>query len=573
MTQRARPGSNRPRTWDDRDRRSTLMNIGFGLTVAVALLLLAIAAGAGWYGDHLAPAGSVNGQTITKDAYAKQLEVNAFRIAYQQRRITTLLSAGRMRATDATARQDMLDQRTAQASGIALEQLVDGAVMADLASKQSITVTDAEVDARFTEEATTPEMRHAWMIAVTPEVPTGASAATDATKAAAKAKADAALADLKAGKDWTEIAKAVSTDASKTQGGDIGFVDKNAALDAAFSDALQAAAKDTPTEVIAGADGVYRIGRVTEIVAPAVDATLTDQIKAKNISMDDFRAALRRDVTRTKLSDALLAPLLVAGPQRQVAEIYMQEGTSETTDGAIKVRHILYSPNGDPNAASTVAADDPAWTAAETAAKATYEKLKADPSQFDAIARVDSDEAAAKTSGGKLPYFAPTDSIDAAFAAAIFVGGLTPGQLLEPVKSAFGWHVIQVMHYPTDADWAAKLKKDIDAGTLTFADAARDNSDSADAATGGDMGWVAKGQLSEEIDAAIFAAPVGKVSDPLAVAGDGMYLFLVSKEQTRDLDADQRATIENTAFPAWYAKAKAGYTITRDEALTGTAGG
>ena len=49
-------------------------------------------------------------------------------------------------------------------------------------------------------------------------------------------------------------------------GGDLGFVDENSQLDPAFSKAVQAVAKDTPTEVIEGADGTYRIGRVTEIV-------------------------------------------------------------------------------------------------------------------------------------------------------------------------------------------------------------------------------------------------------------------------------------------------------------------
>ncbi len=563
MTQRARPGSNRPRSWDDRTRRSMLMNIGFGLTVAVALLLLAIAAGAAWYGDHLAPAAEVNGQTITKDAYGKQLDVNAFRIGYQERRIRSLLTAGRIRTGDATARQSILDQRKQQADTIALEQLVDGAVQADLATKQGVTVTEADVDARLVEEATTPEMRHAWMIEVAPEIPTGGTVPTDATKAAAKAAAVKALADLNAGKDWTEIAKAVSTDASRDQGGDLGFVDENAALDAAFSDAIQAIAQDTPTEVIEGADGSYRIGRVTEIVAPVVDATLAQQVADAGISMDDFRAALRRDVTRARLSDSILAQYLVPGPQRKVAQIYMQEGTSESEEGAIKTRHILYSPNDDAQNAANVAADDPAWTAAETAARATYEKLKADPSLFDSIARAESDEGAALASGGKLPYFAPIDSIDAAFAEAIFKGGYTPGQLLEPVRSAFGWHVIQVMHYPTDAQWASQLTADIDAGKLTFADAARDNSDNAEAAEGGDIGWVGKGQLSGEIEQAVFAAPIGEVSDPLVIAGDGMYLFLVSAEETRAPDAEQRASLESSAFPTWYSEQKAGYEITR----------
>ena len=155
----------------------------------------------------------------------------------------------------------------------------------------------------------------------------------------------------------------------------------------------------------------------------------------------------------------------------------MQQGQSESGDGAIQVRHILYSPNGDPSAAADVAATDPAWAEAEQGARATYDKLKADPSQFDAIARAESDETSAVTTGGKLPYFSTEDAVDPAFAAAIPRRASVPGQLLEPVKSAFGWHVIQVMHYPTDVEWAGKLKTEIDGGTLTFADAARDNSD------------------------------------------------------------------------------------------------
>ena len=548
-----------------------LLNIGFGLTVVAALLLLLIAGGVAWYGDHLSAAATVNGQTITKDAYAKQLAINAFRVDYQSRRIRTLLAAGQMRTADATARQSLLDQRTQQADTIALEQLIDGQVQAELAAKQGVTVTPADVDARLAEEATTPEMRHAWMIEVKPEVPTGASVASDTTKAAAKAKADAALADLKAGKDWTEVAKAVSTDASKDQGGDLGFVDKSATLDPAFSVAIQAAAKDTPTDVIEGADGTYRIGRVTEIAAPVVDATLADQVKSAGISMDDFRAALGRDVTRTRLSDAITAPYLVAGPQRQTSEIYMAESSSETADGAIKVRHILYSPNGDASKASTVAADDPAWAVAEAAAKATYEKLKADPSLFDSIARAESDETSAATTGGKLPYFAPVDSIDSSFAAAIFKGGFQPGELLEPVKSAFGWHVVQVMHYPTDAEWSAKLIADINAGKQTFADAARDNSDLANAAQGGDMGWVVKGLEPAEVEKAIFAAPIGKVSDPLVVAGDGTYIFLVNKEEARTPDANQIAQLNATVFPNWYSVQKAAFDITRDASITATA--
>ncbi len=570
MTFRARSGSNRPRTWDDRDRRTLLMNVGFGLTVVAALLLLLLAVGISWYGDHLSAAATVNGQTITRDAFNKQLAVNAFRLDYQARRIRTLLTAGHMRTTDAQGRLSLLDQRRQQANAIALEQLIDGKVMESLAPDQGVTVTDADVDAHFTEEATTPELRHVWMIAVQPTLATGESTPTDAEKAAARAKAVQAVADLKAGQDWATVSKAVSTDASKDQGGDLGFIDKNAALDQPFVDAVVAAARDTPTDVVEGADGTYRIGRVTEIIAPVVDATLEQQVRDEGISLDDFRAALRREVVRVKLGDAVLATFLAPGPQRQVQEIYMQEGSSESGPGAIRVRHILYSPNGDPANASKVPDTDPAWAAAKARADATYATLKGDIGLFDSIARAQSNESLARVSGGKLPYFSTADAIDPAFSKAVFQPGLQPGQLLAPIKSVFGWHVIQVMHFPTDMEWANKLKAAAESGQ-DFAILARDNSDKAEAAKGGDIGWVGKGQLAQELEDAIFATKVGGISDPVQVPGDGVYLFKVNKEETRAPDADQKKALESSAFSTWYSKQKAGFDITRDVPVTNAA--
>jgi parvulin-like peptidyl-prolyl isomerase len=545
-----------------------LLNVGFALTVVIALVLLLAAAGVSWYGDHLSSAATVNGQSISKDAYQKQLAVNAFRTDYQARRIRTLLTAGHLRTADAQARQAVLDQRNQNASTIALEQLIDGDVMEQLASGQGVSVTDADVDAKLAEEATTPEMRHAWMIAVAPELATGETAATDAEKAAAKAKADQALADLKAGKAWDEVAKAVSTDPSKDQGGDLGFIDDSAALDQPFVDALVAAAKDAPTAVIEGQDGIYRIGRVSEIVTPLVDATFSGQVSDAGIDMNDFRAALRRDVLRTRLYDGIVAKASQPGPQRNVAEIYLaadQDGKDELA-GALRIRHILYSPNDDTQAATSLAADDPAWAAAEAEARAAYAKVSADPNLFDGLARTDNDDSGSTSTGGRY-WFSKDDPLDPAFSAAIFKDGLQPGQVLQPVKSSFGWHVIQILRPAPDSTWITKLKSEADAGT-DFATLARDNSDGAEASKGGDLGWVYKGELSKEVEDAIFAAPVGKVSEPLAVDGDGRYLFKVTEEATRPLDPDQLNNVKQTAFSSWYQQQKDGFTITRDPSIT-----
>src|SRR3954454_9282507 len=341
MTSRPRPVQ-RPRTWDLRERRSLLLNLGFGLTVVIAVLLLVIAAGASWYGDHLASAASVNGTSISKDAWNRQRAVNAYRADYEERRLRTLQAAGRIRGSDYDTRMGIIQQQLQSADSIALEQLVDGQIQDQLAAQQGVTVTEADIDAKVKDEATTPEVRHAWMIAVAPELKDGESVPTADEKAAAKAKADQALADLKAGKDWDSIAKAVSTDPTKTQAGDLSYIDKDAALDASFRDALLAAQKDTPTDVIEGADGTYRIGRVSEIIPAQTDATYASQIKdfrsgtLPAVNEADLRAAVRHNVVREKLGDAVLAPYLAAGPQRDVSEIWMQEGQSESGPGAIK---------------------------------------------------------------------------------------------------------------------------------------------------------------------------------------------------------------------------------------------
>lgn len=566
MTFRAKPAGSRTRPWEDRDRRNMLLNIGFGVIVVASILLLAVAAGISWYSDHLAEAGAVNGKVITKDQFRSRLAVDAFRTEWQERRLRTLLTAGQIRVSDYEARKGLIDQRKQNAAALALERLIDAEIMGQLAVAEKVEVTEADVDAQLVKEATIPELRHVWVIEVKPETPTDASAPGDAEKAAARRKAEAALADLKAGKDWATVARAVSTDDSKDKGGDVGFVDADAALDVAFSEALFAAAKDTPTEVVEGADGTYRIGRVTEIVAPRVDPTLEGQIVDAGVKLEDFRAALRADVTREKLDEAVTAPYLVAGPQRRVSQIVLKAGESEGSPGAVRTRHILFSPKDDPAGAATLDQNDPAWKQAEDEARAAYDKLKADITQFDALARAESDEASAAVTGGKLPYFAPGDGLDEDFAAAIFKDGLEDGQLLEPVRSQFGWHVIQIQHGPTDLQWLTGLREEIESGSLTFEDAARDNSDVESAREGGDMGWVAKGIERPEIEFQIFNTKVGEVSQPLVVPDDGTYLFKVVAEETRELDPDQRATIEQNVFATWYGDKKDTFDIRRDAA-------
>lgn len=581
MTFRAKPVVKRTHKaqWESQDRRNFYTNLAFGLVVLAAVLILLFAAGLSWYNTHLASVGSVDGQSITKDDFKDRYLAEQFRITEATSRIVNARQVGRMTDAQAQTAQQYLDQQTQQLAPNTLERIIDAKLQSKLAAAQGISAAPEDIDARLVTEATTPESRHAWVIEVAPATDTGATAPTEAQKAAAKAKADAALADLKAGKAWEDVAKVVSTDtATAPQAGDLGWIQKDdAGSDEAFITAVFAAAANTPTAVVEGADGIYRIGRASEIVAETVDGAYQAKIQNAGIDLAKYRDVVAGDVIHQKLEDKIVADASKAGPQRQVSEIYIAETSPTPTADAVKVRHIQFSPKDDPTGAATLPATDPAWATAKADADAAYAKLQADPSLFDSMARTTSDEESAKGdtgTGGKLGYISANSDLSQAedFKAAILAPGLQPGQLLAPVKTDIGWHVIQVMYHAPDATWMAKLKTDADGGA-DFAALARDNSEAETASKGGDLGWVAPNQLDPRLTDAIFAAEVGKTSSIVSITGDGTYLFKVFAEQNKTPEGRQLEAIKTNAFSNWYTAQKAVVKIERDPSITGSSAG
>ena len=524
-----------------------------------------------YYNDHLSSVGSVNGQSISKDELRDRVAIEGWRLDESERRVRTAVLAGHLTEAQGTSAESTITDQKNNIASIALERIIDTKLQASLAAQEGISATPADVDAKLQVEATTPETRHVWMIEVAPVTDPGAVEPTAAQKADAKAKAEAALKDIQGGKAWEDVAKTVSTDtATAPQAGDLGWLAADdSQTDEPFLTAVFKAPANTPTEVVEGTDGIYRIGRASEIVPTAVDDTYQAKIQNDKIDLTQYRAVLAGDVIHDKLSAKIVADVTGPGPQRQVSEIYFKAPQTPPPADAIKVRHILYSPKGDPSGAANVPATDPSWEAAHQKALATYVRLQADPKLFDSIARAESDEAVAKGpagTGGKLPYFDSTMSVDPQFLQAILARGLKPGDLLPPVKSAFGWHVIQVMNKPPDTDAMAALKARADGGD-DFALLARDNSDGTTSGTGGDIGWIAKGQLDDKLTTAIFATPIGKTSDVVSVDGDGVYLFKVAAEETRSPEGRQLDTLKSTAFSTWYDAKKSAATITRDPGI------
>jgi parvulin-like peptidyl-prolyl isomerase len=560
----------RGRSSRDPNRRTVYTNLAFAIVIVLAVLILVGVGVTTWYGTHLAAAATVNGQTITKDQFFERGRVEQFRLQQQAARVNAEVNAGRLTAAQGEARISALNNQLDDSQGAftsrVIEKLIDTTLQAKLAAESGVTVTPEQVDARILEEKTRPEERHVFLIAVKPEVDTGKTDPTDAQKAAARKKADDALKAIQGGKTFEEVAKSTSTDSTAAAGGDLGWIDSTATEDKPWQDAVFKLEANGITDVIEGEDGTYRIGRVTEIVAPQVDAAFDQKLADAKIPADTFRSAIQSEVLRTALGDKAIADAKASKTEKQVQELYIRAPTTPPGADAIKVRHILYSPKESPDAAQTVPDGDPEWTKAQLGAQAAYDRIKANPALFDEIARAESDESSAKGddgTGGKLPYFDKDSGIDEAFADAILKPDLQPGQLLEPFKSSFGWHVVQVMYRPPDIDEMTKLRDQAMAGG-DWKTIVRDFSEGPKQTASGDLGWVRLGTLDDRLTSVILATPNGQFTSIIDAKGDGLYVFKVIDERSQDPDKEEMATIESDAFTNWYTGKKAAATITRD---------
>ena len=575
MTFRQRPAPKRARS--QRSGRQTLYtNLLFGGVVLFALVILAVAAGVNWYANHWQPIATVNGQSITRDQFTDRVRVDLWRISAIESKIRDAATAGFITSAERDQEIGQINQEKANTNSIygsSIQSLIDAQVQVKLAADLGITITDADVDARIQKEATVNEERHVFVIEVAPEVVAPATLPTDAAIAAALTKANALAARLAKGEDWATVAKD-STDPLATGAGDQGFLSKEtSSLDPPLLNAVFALPANGLTAVIKGDDGTFRIAQVTRIVPQTIDANYTQTIVNSGVPLDVYRQAVRADAIRDALKARVVADDTTQPTvQRHVLEIKLTQEIDQQTNSPIltdqvDVSHILYAPGGKDAVGSPPPSGDPAWDAAKAQADATYQILLKDPARFSDIAKADSADTASAANGGDIGFQAQA-SLDPAFGTAIFKPGLTKGQILPPVKSVYGWHVIQFVDRKTPAltrinDYLTQLAKP----GADFGAIAKANSEAADASKGGDMGWIAHDQLSKTLEDAIFALPVGTVSG-MITDGSTLYVFKVVEEQTRLPDKDQIDALTSSAFTNWYATQQTKATIDVDPAFS-----
>ena len=181
---------------------------------------------------------------------------------------------------------------------------------------------------------------------------------------------------------------------------------------------------------------------------------------------------------------------------------------------------------------------------------------------FAAVAREVSQDGN-RAQGGEIGM-RPTDRLPDLFVKA--VRPLKSGEISpEVLRSAAGFHVLKLLERKDEGAFSAQqvrarhillrtsaaltneaatrrlsqFRRDIQAGTKTFEQLARDNSEDGSAAQGGDLGWASAGQYVPEFEEAIAGLDVGGLSEPV-VTRFGVHLVQVVDRRQVTLDNKQQ---------------------------------
>jgi parvulin-like peptidyl-prolyl isomerase len=567
MTVRLKP-TNQPRRRrpaDSEDQYTFRVTLAFIALIALVVLVVLVSVGIGYYNGHFRPIANVGNTSITRDQWAERVNLEAYRLGAQEKAVRAAIAAN---PADAARLNAILSDITSKLDAQTLadqsaNDLLDLTFKEQLAAQNGVTVTDADVEAQMVKDASTPEERHVLAIEVEPKAVLDGADPTAQDKQTAYDNAQKAAAALAGGTPFDQVAETYSTDASKDKGGDLGLLVANDTTDPTWVDALFRLPLNGTTPVIKGDDGIYRIGMVTEIKLGVEDTSFRDgAIKA--IGESAYRDESRREALADKLADKIVGDALgTMVDQVRLAEIFVAiNGSDPAADVQIHASHILYSPNHDPSNTASLAPEDPAWATAEASADKTAAELNAitditaRTARFIEIAKSESDDKTSGAAGGELGTFT-RDAMVEEFATPLFDNtDLKPGDIVGPVKSAFGWHVILFQsRIPSANDRLTATKDALAAAGADFATVARDHSDGDEALQGGELGWRTISQLPADVGTKVAATDVGVTTDPIQV-DTGFYIEKVEEKAKRAPDGQQAAALAANAFSTWYADQK-----------------
>lgn len=548
----------RPR-WQDELRTQQLVVAGFALAIALAVGIFGATAWSGFYDANLQQVAIVNGVSISRAEMTKQINVLGAELTATYVDLSNQLGGAR----DVVLNQQLSSvQQTLQAvESNASDTLISSLALEPLAARFGIEPTPEQIDAEVASRRNHVERLQLSMILKFPVKAADAAAdaeATDAEWDAARAQVQDLLDQVNAGADFATLAAANSDDSSKNQNGLLGWIEAGDGLFGQYFDAAGAAAAGTIVGPVKNDLGWY-ILRVDDRVAAGPDTNLEEYLGSAGVSDADFRAYIRNELLRRNARDYFANEVVTRyEPQRKVAQIFLNADQGQPIPKE-RIRHILIQPI--PGQQDQSSATQEQWDAALAKIQELRTELAKPDADWDELA-TQSDDTGSASKGGDLGWYDPSTMATAfvpEFAAA--ATALRVGELSDPVKTDFGYHIIQVTATRTSAlgqadDIIQQARQD----PTSFGELAMEQSeDQSSAAKGGELGWIAHYQLDAIRDEAVFAlTEIDQISDPV-VTTNGIYVYrLEDTSPARFLTESQRSQISNSGFTRWLTEIRDG---------------
>ncbi len=553
MSFRSRPvldRKHRPR-WQDELRTQQLTVVAFAVAIALAVGIFGASAWNGYWEAHFRPVAAVAGTSFDR----ADLDVRERILAAETIGEITELQATLGGPRDQIIQQqiDSLSQRFNNLASEAADSLVDSAVLASRAEDYGISVSDDELDAGVAERVTLPERVHASLILVEalPDDADPSDEPTDEQRAEAESAAQDARDRVEGGEDFATVATDVSDDFTASLGGDLGWFEDGDAAYGEYFDALTEAEPGDivgPVETERGSAVLQLVDRREATTEDGLRDTLAQQGIDDATYRDYVRGQLLVDQYREYFEDEVVVS---PAAQQRVAKIFIT-GVAGAVVPQERARHVLIQP--DPELDDQSQATDEQWEAALDEARAVEDLVKADDADWFAIAEEHSDDTGSATRGGDLGWYDPANpQFVTEFAATL--ASLEVGEVSDPVRTEFGYHVIQKTgERDSPQQQAADLLDELRADPDTFAaTATRVSEDYETAKEGGELGWVAPYQLDEAQEDAVFGlTEVDEISDPVDEGADGITIYkLLESSDSREIEADRLDDIRSQGFERW----------------------
>ena len=536
--------------WYETADKSLLTNFAFLAAIALSALLLVGAVGASWWGNTFATAVEVNGRSMSVGEARARGDIELFRLGLESSRIRARVSAGTLSSEQGNAILEQINDAATNINSQITSEIIDVLLVSQLAEERDVTADQAAIDAEWAKETTIPELRLLRRITLDIANDPDTGAPNAATTAAAEAKADALVAEIAAGGDFSAIAKRESSDSFAVEGGRIGWSAKE---EDPLTDAGYAAAWERTTvgatDAIKRSDDQIVIFYVDQIRPATSDADFEKNASEASIDMSLYKRVAAERALEAALSSVITAELLVEPvQQRDVSFVSIAAAQDGGMGEEVQVRHLLFSPNDDAQEAGRLEESDPAWATAKADADAAFAAIQSGETLASLAAGSDDESSAAE--GGLLAW-AIKGTFVPAFDDAVWADGLEQGDLLGPIKTEFGYHVIQFEGRRAGLmlrleELAIELRN---AGTGFDARAEEAKKDFA-GLTVDQPGFVVRYAINPDLSKIVWGLGDGEVSSVVTL-GEQLAIIRVNAIENRPFTEPQRTSVNVSGFLIW----------------------